>query len=242
MRLWAIVPAAGSGTRMGLGFNKALAPLAGRPMLVRTLEAIATWPTVAGVVVVHAVDEQPTLQGVLAEADWPWPLVWAIGGATRADSVRSGMLAALDAGADWLAVHDAARPLASGALVAAVLARALEVGAAIPGCPVVDTVKRLRPGTDMVATTVPREDLWQVQTPQIVRADLLRQAYAKAEGLAFAPTDEASLLEFAGHGVAVVPGDPANLKVTGPADMARVVDLGVSLGRWSTPPDSGPIP
>lgn len=242
MRLWAILPAAGAGVRLGLGFNKVLAPLGGQPLLYRTLEAVTAWPGLEGVVLVHAAGERGLLEQVVGLRSWPWPVRWAEGGATRAASVRAGMQEARTAGATWLAVHDAARPFASAPLVAAIVARAREAGAAIPGVAVADTVKRLEPGSDRVVETVPRDGLCLVQTPQVVRLDDLRAAYEEAGRAGFEGTDEASLLEAAGLPVVVVEGDPDNLKVTGPGDLDRADRIGLRLGRWSAPPDSGPTP
>jgi len=242
LRLWAILPAAGAGSRLGLGFNKVLAPLGGQPLLYRTLEAVAAWPGLEGVVLVHAAGERGLLEQVVAIRAWPWPLRWAEGGATRSESVRAGLREARAAGADWLAVHDAARPFASGQLVAALVSRAREAGAAIPGLAVADTVKRVAHGSDRVSETVPRDGLWLVQTPQVIRLDWLRDAYDQAGRVGFAGTDEASLLEAAGLSVVVVAGDPDNLKVTGPGDLDRADGIGLRLGRWSAPPDSGPTP
>lgn len=190
----------------------------------------------------HARDERMLLEKALEGASWPWPFHWAEGGETRSDSVRAGLTLATGLGAEAVAVHDAARPLVTEALVTRVVARAQSAGAAIPGLPVADTLKRVVRGTDLVVETVSRTELWAVQTPQVVRVSLLQEAYATAARLGITGTDEASLLEAAGFEVAVVPGDPGNVKVTGPGDLALVDALGVRLGRWSAPPDSGPTP
>jgi 2-C-methyl-D-erythritol 4-phosphate cytidylyltransferase len=149
--------------------------------------------------------------------DWDGPPVAAavVGGATRSDSVRAG-LAAVPEGAEIVLVHDAARPLASHALFAAVI-DAVRAGAdgAVPAVPVPDTIKRVEDGK--VVATLDREGLVAVQTPQAFRADVLRAALA---GGAQA-TDEAALVEAAGGKVVVVPGDPLNLKITTPHDLAR---------------------
>jgi 2-C-methyl-D-erythritol 4-phosphate cytidylyltransferase len=148
---------------------------------------------------------------------WDGPPVAAAvaGGATRTDSVRAG-LAAVPEGAEIVVVHDAARPLAPVTLFAAVI-DAVRAGAdgAVPALPVPDTVKRVAEGR--VVTTLDREGLVAVQTPQAFRADVLRAALAGgAQG-----TDDAALVEAAGGKVVVVPGDPLNLKITTPYDLAR---------------------
>jgi 2-C-methyl-D-erythritol 4-phosphate cytidylyltransferase len=155
------------------------------------------------------------------ETSWDGPPVAAAvtGGATRADSVRAG-LAEIPDDADVVVVHDAARPLATDALFAAVVG-AVRDGAdgAVPGLPVADTIKRVDGG--QVIETVPRDDLVAVQTPQAFRAGALRAAHRdRADG-----TDDAALVERDGGKVVVVPGDPANVKVTGPDDLELVATL-----------------
>ena len=151
--------------------------------------------------------------------DGPPVEVAAPGGASRSESVRAG-LAAVPATAGIVVVHDAARPLASPALFAAVVA-AVRAGAdgAVPGLPVVDTLKRV--DGERVVETVPRQTLVAVQTPQAFRAGALRAAHA-ADADA---TDDAALVEAAGGTVVVVPGEPDNLKVTTPHDLARAAFL-----------------
>jgi 2-C-methyl-D-erythritol 4-phosphate cytidylyltransferase len=135
------------------------------------------------------------------------------GGASRSASVRAG-LAAVPADAEVVVVHDAARPAARPALFESVVAAVLAgADAAIPGVPLVDTVKRVAGG--VVVETLDRTALVAVQTPQAFRAAVLREAEGEA-------TDDAALVEAAGGRVVVVPGDPANLKVTEPADLARL--------------------
>jgi len=117
-------------------------------------------------------------------------------------------------------VHDAARPFADAALIDRVLAGVARTGAAVPAIPVRDTVKRADPHTSLVAETIPRDGLWLAQTPQGFRRPVLADAIALgARGVV--ATDEAMLAEQAGHAVAIVPGDEANLKITTPDDLAR---------------------
>jgi len=151
------------------------------------------------------------------------------GGAERADSVRAA-LAVIDADAAVIVVHDAARPLASAELHQAVVA-AVHAGAdaVIPAVPVIDTVKRVRHdehGDAVVVETLDRTHLVAVQTPQAFRADLLRAAHADGADA----TDDAALVEAAGGTVVVVPGEAANLKITGPNDLAVATALLRALG------------
>ncbi len=163
------------------------------------------------------------------------------GGDTRADSVRAG-LAHCD-GATIVVVHDAARPFASPGLFDAVV-QAVESGAdaAIPGLPVIDTVKRVAPSSDgpVVVATVARDELVTVQTPQAFRRDILDRAHASGADA----TDDAALVEAVGGRVVVVPGESANVKITDPADLERGHDRwpsirigqGVDVHRFSDDP------
>jgi 2-C-methyl-D-erythritol 4-phosphate cytidylyltransferase len=139
------------------------------------------------------------------------------GGSSRAASVAAG-LAAVPDDADLILVHDAARPFAKPELVSRVLEALGQADGAVPGVPLTDTVKRVHAG--VVVETPDRSQLVAVQTPHGFRADVLRRAHAQADELA-AATDCASLVEAAGGRVAVVEGDPANLKVTTPDDLAE---------------------
>jgi 2-C-methyl-D-erythritol 4-phosphate cytidylyltransferase len=195
MQTWAIVVAAGGGTRFGAA--KQFARLGDASVLDRA--AGVARESCDGVVVV-----------LPAGRDWQAPpgVRVATGGSTRSASVRAG-LACVPEDADVVVVHDAARPLASRVLFARVIA-AVRAGAdaAVPGMPVTDTVKRVR--DHHVVETVPRDDLVAVQTPQAFRRSVLQAAHANA-GL---DTDDAALVEAAGGTVVVVEGEPRNLKLT----------------------------
>ena len=195
MRSWAIVVAAGGGARFGAA--KQFARLGGVTVLDR---AVATTREACdGVVVV-----------LPAGTEWNPPdgVATAVGGATRSDSVRAG-LAFVPADADVIVVHDAARPLATRRLFAAVI-DAVRGGAdaAVPAVPVADTLKRVSSGT--VVETVARDDLVAVQTPQAFAAVALRAAHQGGE----VETDDAALVEAAGGRVVVVDGERRNFKLT----------------------------
>lgn len=203
MTAWAVVVAAGSGTRFG--GPKQLEPLAGRRLVDWACAAARS--ACAGVVLV-------TPRGV--PIDGTGADVVVPGGATRSASVRAG-LAAVPAGVDIVVVHDAARPLATPEMFAAVIA-AVEAGAAgaVPGVPLVDTVKEVE--GPRVVRTVPRDRLVAVQTPQAFAATALRAAHRDEPEA----TDDAALLEESGAPVVVIPGDPRAMKVTTAADLAVV--------------------
>jgi 2-C-methyl-D-erythritol 4-phosphate cytidylyltransferase len=199
---WAIIVAGGGGTRFGR--PKQYEQLGGRRVLDWALAAAGA--ACQGVVLVVPGADVETLAGCQAD-------VVVAGGARRSDSVRAG-LAAVPARAEVIVVHDAARPLATGALWSAVL-EAVEAGAdaAIPAVPVTDTIKRVEDGT--IIETVDRDQLVAVQTPQAFRAAVLRAAHA---GVGDA-TDDAALVEAAGGRVVTVPGEAHNLKITDTDDL-----------------------
>jgi 2-C-methyl-D-erythritol 4-phosphate cytidylyltransferase len=214
----ALVLAAGRGERLGAGLPKALVPLGGVPLVVRAIQAIAAAPEIERVVPVAPPAELARFDALLAPLRATLPLAPAVaGGVERQDSVRAG-LAALEDGFGWVAVHDAARALVRPADVSRVVAAARRHGAALLALPVRDTIKRVRAG--LVVETPPRAECWAAQTPQVFRLELLREALAKADADGFLATDDAQLVERLGVPVAVVEGDPGNLKITSPGDLA----------------------
>lgn len=209
----AIVVAAGAGVRMGAAVPKALMPLAGRPMLAWSLDALRACARVGAVVVVAP----PGLEAQVAEVAGADATV-VPGGDSRAESVREG-LAAAPAGAALVVVHDAARPLVTPALIDAVLDGVEGADGAIAAAPAADTLKRAGEG-GMIEDTVPRQGLWGAQTPQAFHLHVLAAAVEAADeaGRLAAATDCASLLEARGGRVRLVESRAPNLKVTTPAD------------------------
>jgi 2-C-methyl-D-erythritol 4-phosphate cytidylyltransferase len=215
---WAIVVAGGDGARLGADRPKAFVGLGGRPLLAHSIDLFEDHPAVDRIVlVVPAEWEEPAT--LLADELAAGKVAVAVpGGPTRALSVAAG-LAEVAGDAEAILVHDAARPFASANLVDRVLEALDAHDGAIPALPVTDTVKRVHDG--VVAETLVRGELRAVQTPQAFRAAALRQAYtAPADALRDA-TDCASLVEAAGFAVAAVAGEPDNVKITAPDDLAR---------------------
>jgi 2-C-methyl-D-erythritol 4-phosphate cytidylyltransferase len=197
---------------------KAFIPLAGRCLLLRSLEALAASSEVDLVVPVVAREAMPRLAALESELRSIGKLRSAVaGGAERQDSVRCG-LEALPAEVTHVAVHDAARPLVRPGDVTRVVRAARWCGAALLAVPVRDTIKRVEAGR--VVATPPRSECYAAQTPQVFRIDWLRDALAKAEADGVRGTDDASLVERLGVAVEVVEGDPANLKITSAEDLA----------------------
>ena len=200
------------------GTDKIWADLGGLPLIAHSLRAMAELPGVRTIIAVAPGDRHETIVGLLD--GWDGDVRCVEGGARRQDSVAAGIAAAPDAA--WYLVHDGARALVTAALSARVLLGARLPGAAVPGLAVTDTVKRVRAAGDgaveRVIETIDRAALRAVQTPQAFRGDILRRAHAGAAG--GDATDDASMVERLDLPVAVVPGDPTNIKVTTPADLA----------------------
>lgn len=224
--VWSIVVAGGSGRRFG--GPKQYESLAGRPVLEWAVRACRACS--AGVVLVVPETSGPETSGAAAADTGRYGADTIVtGGATRADSVRRG-LAAVPADAEVIVVHDAARPLASGALFAAVVAALSEAGVdgAVPGLAPGDTIKAVD-GHGIVTSTLDRSALVAVQTPQAFRAEALRRAHGRAEPGA---TDDAMLVEALGGRVRVVPGESHNVKITDPGDLAVAEHLLAERGGW----------
>ena len=208
----AILPAAGSGSRVGADRNKLLLDLAGEPLLLHTLRAVAACD-LAQVVLVTRPAERDLMADLARRAGLD--ATFADGGASRQESVANG-LAALRAEIELVAVHDGARPLVTPELFDRCLAAAAEHGAAVAAVPVADTLKRVADG--QVGGSVDRDGLWAMQTPQAFQVGVLRSAAEAARSDGFVGTDEVSLVERMGRPVVVVPSGSANLKVTQPED------------------------
>ena len=202
MSVVGIVPAGGSGERLGADRPKAFVVCAGRPLIDWSLEVL---DAICDRVVVAAPP------GWLREG-------WVEGGPSRSASVRNAVAAAPEA--RTLVVHDAARPLVTRELVEACVGALMGVDAAIAATPVTDTVKEAYPDAT-VLRTLDRSRLWAVQTPQVFRADSLRRALDVDEAALAGATDDASLVEAVGGSVRLVEAPPGNLKVTTVEDLAR---------------------
>ncbi|MGE0012812.1 MAG: 2-C-methyl-D-erythritol 4-phosphate cytidylyltransferase [Azoarcus sp.] len=213
---FAIVPAAGSGARMATDRPKQYLPLLGQPMIRHALATLCAAPEIDKVFVILSVGDAEW-----ARYDWsdlePKLVPLFCGGPTRADSVLAGLraIAGEASASDWVLVHDAARPcLASWHIDKLVRELAHDEVGGLLGVPVADTLKRADEHRHVVQT-VPRESLWQAQTPQMFRYIMLRRALEGARNV----TDEASAIEAAGLRPRLIEGDATNLKVTYPLDL-----------------------
>jgi len=221
MHVAVLLLAAGSGRRFGGDVPKQYTIVAGRPLIAHTLLSLAAEPRISVVQPVIA-DGDPFFVDAVAGLALPYRLLAPVkGGAERSQSMQAG-LAALPAEIEYVAVHDAARPLPSAALLADVLDVAGRYGAAVPGISVHDTIKVVDRDGKVVATPA-RESLRAVQTPQVARRDWFENALAREAERLHMHTDDASLLEAAGFPVHISRGESSNRKITTPEDMQWLV-------------------
>ena len=213
----AVIVAAGRGTRMGMERNKVLYPICGEPVIVRTARAFTESGLFdGGVVIVASPCDMEDMRAMLTRGGVP---VRAIveGGHDRQESVRRG-IAACDAGADIIAIHDGARPLVTREVITATIDSARRYGSGVAAVPLKDTVKRV--GESGLVVETPQRDLLRaVQTPQTFDAKRIRAAHARYADSDVRATDDAMLIEWTGHAVHLTPGDPENIKLTTPEDM-----------------------
>jgi 2-C-methyl-D-erythritol 4-phosphate cytidylyltransferase len=233
MKVVAIIPAAGLGTRMASapsargkkpGASKQFTELGGTPILIHTLRKFAASPEVSEIYIVLRANEIAGFRARLEQEakDVLSKKVHLVeGGEHRQQSVANAMASISVAIDDVVLVHDAVRPFVTEEIIHDVIRAAQKYGAAIAGLPAVDTVKQVERTSEgaVITATLPRERVVMAQTPQGFRYDVLKKAFDEATADGFLGTDEASLVERSGHEVAVVMGSPKNIKITAPADM-----------------------
>ncbi|MBT5376611.1 MAG: 2-C-methyl-D-erythritol 4-phosphate cytidylyltransferase [Nitrospinaceae bacterium] len=216
MKVCAIIPAGGQGTRMGGTVPKQFQALRGQPILQYTLQRFQESGLIDSLILVVPEKE---LENTRAEWLGKPPLVQqvVVGGEKRQDSVFNGYQA-LAKDTDIVLVHDGVRPFLSQGMIQETIHCAEKFGAAITAIPVNDTLKQVD-SSGLVQRTVDRDGLWRVQTPQAFRYDLLGEAFCKAQRDSFYGTDEGALIEYLGQEVRVVDGSEWNLKITRPEDL-----------------------
>jgi 2-C-methyl-D-erythritol 4-phosphate cytidylyltransferase len=227
-----IVPAAGSGRRFGAKGNKIFQRVGEQPVFIRSLELFTSRDDVAGIQLVVSEGDMDEMKTRFGGHLGFMGVRLTQGGESRPQSVKNA-LAHVPAEAEYICVHDAVRPCVSPLWVDAVFAEAAKSGAAILAYPVHGTLKKVS-GAGVIDETVPRSDLWEAQTPQVFRKDLLLKAYA---GDLSHVTDDAQLVEALGHPVRVVMGDPRNIKITTPGDLALASAV---IGSLPKPKAKGP--
>ena len=220
--IWVVIPAAGVGARIGAATPKQYLPLAGRPILLHTLERLATVPAVTGVFIGVSVDDgywqalEPEFRAhEKFQAVYP-------GGAERAATVLNGLqqIQAVAAAGDWVMVHDAARPCVRRSDIEALIAQATRhADGAILGLAMADTVK-LVDDRQQIIETVERTGLWRAQTPQLFPLERLQAALQRVLSAGVQVTDESAAMELVGAHPLLVPGHADNIKITLPGDLA----------------------
>ena len=229
----AMVPAGGTGTRMGNEIPKQFLQLGGVPLLIHALRVLESSKAIAEIVVVVPEDAVTYCQQELLP-QFPLSKVSTVtaGGARRQDSVWNGVQA-VDERTKIVVVHDAVRPFVTGTMIEEVVDGARTHGAAIVAIPLHDTVKRAAPD-GMIETTLDRQRLWSAQTPQAFNVELLREAHRSSQEAGIDATDDAFMVEQIGHRVAIVNGSPDNIKVTRPEDLVRGESIMAARKNYSS--------
>ena len=222
-RVGAVVVAAGQSRRMK-GLDKVLTPLAGKPVLAWSIEALQKSPQVDRIVLVNSQSNLEPVRCLVVDRKWTKVAEVCLGGSRRQDSVAAGLKLLGDCA--WVIIHDGARPRLTRRLIEDGLKAAEETGAAAAAVPVTDTIKLA--GEDLkVIETLPRSRLWSVQTPQIFRRDIINAAYRHSQDDV---TDDSALVEQSGHTVKLYMGSYDNIKITTPQDLAVAEYLVTSNG------------
>lgn len=219
MRVNAVIVAAGEGNRMGGGAPKIFLPLAGRPLILHTLARFAESQSVRRLILVASKGEIGKLEQLVRSdpAVAGLECLFQAGGARRQDSVGQG-LERLDEDCEIVVVHDGARPLVSPRLIDRCVEQASREGAVVVGTPARDTIKVVS-ADRRVRETPPRDSLWEVQTPQVFRKEIIVRAYREAAREGVEATDDAMLVERLGINVSLLEGETTNLKITVPEDI-----------------------
>lgn len=227
MKTVAIIPAGGAGKRLGLEVAKQYLLLDSLPVLVHTLNAFQMTEIVSAVVLVVPKEDEASVQKQIVEKYGLTKVISVVaGGRERQDSVRNG-LQSVSGTFDVVIVHDGVRPFVTPELIRRVVAAAAECGAASIGVPAKDTIKETT-DDQIVSATLRRQNLWQTQTPQAFRYDILCRAYGEAHRDHFYGTDDASLVERTGVKVRMVTGSHENIKITTPEDLLMAEALMVN--------------
>lgn len=216
MKVSVIIAAAGAGRRMKADRPKQLLALGDTPILVYTIQKFDRCPLVDSITVASPRESLDEVRAMTSSAGFSKPVSVVQGGARRQDSVAAA-LQLLGPETTIVAVHDAVRPFVDNASIESVIREAGASGAAILAIPILDTVKQIR--RDQVESTLNREHLVLVQTPQAFRIDVLREAFERAKRDEYYGTDESSLVERIGHPVSIVRGSERNIKITRPSDL-----------------------
>lgn len=241
MKVIAIIPAAGLGTRMAPGGkrtqpSKQFFEIDGVPILVHTLRVFAHSKQVSQITIALRRTEMERFARQVEKERLGSKVALVEGGEHRQQSVANALAALQAAKDDIVLVHDAVRPFVDDEIIANVVSGAQKHGAAIAGLPAVDTIKQVERTAEgaLITTTIPRERVVQAQTPQGFRYELIKRAFDSATADGFTGTDEASLVERLGAEVWVVMGSARNIKITTPADLDLAEFLLAQANRRTT--------
>jgi len=219
LKIAVLIPAAGAGSRFkGKKKKKQFADIDGRAVFMRTIEMFADRDDVAQVVIAIPADDEELFNVKYAANLGFFGVKAILGGNRRPDTVNK-LLAEVKDDIDLIALHDAVRPCVTKTQIDAVFAAAVQSGAAILAAPLTGTIKKADDDS-MITETIDRCGLWQAQTPQVFKPDIIRKAYAQCDKLNADITDDAQLVEALGIPVRIVPSDAGNIKITAPADLA----------------------
>lgn len=216
-----IIPAAGKAERFGGAEKKTFAKMDGRPIFIRSLEHFINRDDVCQVILGVSPDDIEKMRSSFGPNLGFMGVKLVEGGDRRCDTVLAALEVVADE-ADYVAIHDAARPCVTAEMIDSVFAEATKSGAAILAAPITGTLKRAGKA-NVIEETVERLDLFEAQTPQVFKKDWLIEAYGRPDAIGDDVTDDAQVVERAGHAVSVVKSDATNLKITTKAD--------ITLGR-----------
>ena len=213
----AVIVAAGKGKRMGTEISKQFLPLCGKEILAHTVEKFEKTENIRDIVLVTGEDSLQDVRDMAQEYSWKKIVSVVAGGKERQDSVWNG-LQAVSGVTELVLIHDGVRPFVTEEILNLSIDTAVEMGGCVAGVPAKDTIKVCN-SENIAVDTPDRSTLWQIQTPQTFRKDLIVKAYAQAKAEGFIGTDDASLAEYSGYPVKVIMGSYRNIKITTREDL-----------------------
>ena len=213
----AVIVAAGKGKRMGTDISKQFLPLCGKEILTHTVEKFENTENIRDIVLVTGQDSLQDVQAMAQEYEWQKIISVVAGGKERQDSVWNG-LQAVSEDTEIVLIHDGVRPFVTEEILNRSIETALEMGSCVAGVPAKDTIKVCN-SENIAIDTPDRSTLWQIQTPQTFRKELIIKAYGQVKAAGFIGTDDASLAEFSGYPVKVIMGSYRNIKITTKEDL-----------------------
>ena len=213
----AVIVAAGKGKRMGTEVSKQFLPLGGKEILTHTVETFEKAENVRDIILVTGEESLQDVKDMVQEYGWSKVVSVVAGGKERQDSVWNG-LQAVPADTAIVLIHDGVRPFVTEDILNLSIETALEMGGCVAGVPAKDTIKVCN-SENIAIDTPDRSTLWQIQTPQTFRRELIQKAYQKAKEDGFVGTDDASLAEYSGYPVKVIMGSYRNIKITTKEDL-----------------------